>query len=58
MNEVVLFGSDWALQRAKQMENLFWKNVFFSARDCILLNIHQTCNIHEKCMHTCGITQK
>ena len=46
-NKIVLFGSDWAVQRSKQMDNHFWKDVLF-ALACVLQNIRQKCNIYEK----------
>ena len=45
-NKIVFFGSDWAVRRAKQRDNHFWKDVL-SAWACVLQNIHQKCNIYE-----------
>ena len=47
INKIFLFGSDWAVQRAKQMDNHFWKEVL-SAWACVLQNICQKCNMYEK----------
>ena len=46
-NKIVLFGSDWAVQMTKQMDNQFWKDVL-SAWACVLQNICQKCNIYDK----------
>ena len=45
-NKIALFGSDWTVQRAKQMDNRFWKDVL-SAWACVLQNFHQKYNIYE-----------
>ena len=45
--KIALFGSDWTVQRAKQMDNHFWKDVI-SAWACVLQNIRQKCNMYEK----------
>ena len=50
-NKIVLFGCDWAVQRAKQIDNHFWKDVL-SAWACVLQNIHQKCNIYKKIICT------
>ena len=47
INKIALVGSDWTVQRAKQMDNHFWKDVL-SAWACVLQNIHQKCSIYEK----------
>ena len=38
-NKIALFGSDWTVQKAKQMDNRFWKDVL-SAWACVLQNFH------------------
>ena len=47
ISKIVFFGSDWAVQRAKQIDSHFWKDVL-SAWACVLQNICQKCNIYEK----------
>ena len=47
IDKVLLFGSDWAFQRVKQINKLFWKDAL-SAWICLLLNIFQKCNIYGK----------
>ena len=47
INKVILFGSSWGCQMAKQISNEFWKDVL-SAWSSVLLNMYRKCSNLEQ----------